>query len=120
VQGLEEDHEVAVIVQQFIRVEFAGVLFTADPITGNLMQMRALRYIELWWGRVPPDITVPLLPLPLRQALTQILPDFLRSARCMAKYHSQRPGFVAETPQWYREMRQRIGQADSPAELITL
>jgi phosphohistidine swiveling domain-containing protein len=81
---------------------------------------RALNYIELWWGRVPPDITVPLLPLSLRQILTQILPIFLRSARRMARYRSQIPGFVAETPMWCREMRQSIRQADSRAELIAL
>ena len=81
---------------------------------------KALNYIELWWGRVPEDITVPLLPFSLRQILTQILPVFLRSARRMAQYRLQIPGFVAETPPWCREMRQGIRQAVSGAELIAL
>jgi phosphohistidine swiveling domain-containing protein len=81
---------------------------------------RAMDYIELWWGRVPPDTTIPLLPVSLRQVITRILPDFLRSARAIVKYRPQIPGFVAETPQWCREMRPRIQQADSRVDLITL
>lgn len=39
-QGFDKQaHEVAVVVQKFVHAEFAGVLFTADPLTGNLMQM---------------------------------------------------------------------------------
>ncbi|MFN8528506.1 MAG: PEP/pyruvate-binding domain-containing protein [Anaerolineae bacterium] len=37
--GLSEVHETAVIVQRFIRAELAGVLFTADPVSGDLMHM---------------------------------------------------------------------------------
>ncbi|MHC1770313.1 MAG: PEP/pyruvate-binding domain-containing protein [Flexilinea sp.] len=39
-QGLAgNDHPVAVVVQKLIQPDFAGVLFTADPLTGNLGQM---------------------------------------------------------------------------------
>ena len=39
-QGLEEtEHEIAVVVQRLIRADFSGVLFTADPLTGDLMHM---------------------------------------------------------------------------------
>ena len=39
-QGLDEtEHEIAVVVQRLIRAELSGVLFTADPVTGNRMQM---------------------------------------------------------------------------------
>lgn len=38
-QGLGEHHEMAVVVQQLVRAEYSGVLFTADPLTGNLMHM---------------------------------------------------------------------------------
>ncbi|HEY4691403.1 MAG TPA: PEP/pyruvate-binding domain-containing protein [Anaerolineae bacterium] len=38
-QGQSGEHEMAVIVQELVRPEFAGVVFTADPVTGNLMQM---------------------------------------------------------------------------------
>ena len=38
-QGLTTEHEMAVIIQRMVRADFAGVLFTADPITGNLMQL---------------------------------------------------------------------------------
>ena len=38
-QGLDGRHEMAVVVQQLVPAELSGVLFTADPVTGNLMQM---------------------------------------------------------------------------------
>jgi pyruvate,water dikinase len=39
-QGLEEtEHEIAIVVQRLIRADFSGVLFTTDPVTGDLMQM---------------------------------------------------------------------------------
>src|SRR5450759_1522753 len=39
VHGLAQEHEMAVVVQRLVRADFSGVLFTADPVTGNLMQM---------------------------------------------------------------------------------
>jgi phosphohistidine swiveling domain-containing protein len=39
-QGLDEtEHEIAIVIQRLIRADFSGVLFTADPVTGDLMQM---------------------------------------------------------------------------------
>jgi phosphohistidine swiveling domain-containing protein len=38
-QGTAPAQEMAVIVQRFVRAEYSGVLFTADPVSGNLMQM---------------------------------------------------------------------------------
>ncbi|PKN95041.1 MAG: pyruvate, phosphate dikinase [Chloroflexi bacterium HGW-Chloroflexi-6] len=39
-QGLRgAEHSVAVVIQKMVQPDFSGVLFTADPLTGNLMQM---------------------------------------------------------------------------------
>ncbi len=39
-QGLAEtEHEMAVVVQRLVRADFSGVLFTTDPVTGDLMRM---------------------------------------------------------------------------------
>ncbi|PTL83926.1 PEP/pyruvate-binding domain-containing protein [Vitiosangium sp. GDMCC 1.1324] len=38
-QGLEAAHEVAVVVQVLVPADFAGVLFTADPVTGSRATM---------------------------------------------------------------------------------
>lgn len=38
-QGLAPSHEMAVVVQHLVRAEYSGVLFTADPISGDLMHM---------------------------------------------------------------------------------
>ena len=34
-KGLEGDHQMAVIIQKMVPADFAGVLFTADPLTGS-------------------------------------------------------------------------------------
>jgi rifampicin phosphotransferase len=39
-QGLEQaPQEIAIVVQRLIRPDYAGVLFTVDPVTGDLAQM---------------------------------------------------------------------------------
>jgi phosphohistidine swiveling domain-containing protein len=38
-QGLGTTHEMAVVVQRLVRADVAGVLFTADPITGSQVGM---------------------------------------------------------------------------------
>ena len=35
IHGLEGEHEIAVIIQSLVDSEFAGVLFTVDPVTGK-------------------------------------------------------------------------------------
>lgn len=39
VQGIEQDHQIAVVVQLMVQSEISGVLFTADPITGSHASM---------------------------------------------------------------------------------
>lgn len=39
VQGMEESHQIAVVVQLMVPSEISGVLFTADPITGSFANM---------------------------------------------------------------------------------
>ncbi|MGB7538154.1 MAG: PEP/pyruvate-binding domain-containing protein [Anaerolineales bacterium] len=38
-RGLAPAQEMAVVVQRLVRAEYSGVLFTADPVSGSLMQM---------------------------------------------------------------------------------
>jgi phosphohistidine swiveling domain-containing protein len=38
-KGLDTAHDMAVVVQQLIRAEMSGVLFTADPVTGSRTRM---------------------------------------------------------------------------------
>ncbi|WMJ89041.1 PEP/pyruvate-binding domain-containing protein [Anaerocolumna sp. MB42-C2] len=39
IHGIKEEHKIAVVVQIMIRAEMAGVLFSADPITGSHVNM---------------------------------------------------------------------------------
>jgi pyruvate,water dikinase len=45
-KGLSTEHEIAVIVQQLVRAESSGVLFTANPVTGR----RDQAMISASWG----------------------------------------------------------------------
>ena len=38
-KGMDLDQEIAVVVQQLVRAEISGILFTADPVTGSQMRM---------------------------------------------------------------------------------
>lgn len=39
VHGISEDHQIAVVIQLMVKSEMSGVLFTADPISGNHLYM---------------------------------------------------------------------------------
>ena len=39
-QGVDPDHEMAVVVQRLVPAEISGVLFTADPLTGSRLEMK--------------------------------------------------------------------------------
>ncbi len=57
-KGLDETHEIAVVVQQLVRAEISGILFTADPVMGNRFTMTG-NYVygfgeELVSGEVEP------------------------------------------------------------------
>ena len=38
-KGFTQDHEMAVIIQQMVKSEFSGVLFTANPVSGSRTEM---------------------------------------------------------------------------------
>jgi phosphohistidine swiveling domain-containing protein len=38
-KGMDEAHEIAVVVQRLVRADISGVLFTADPVTGGRQRM---------------------------------------------------------------------------------
>jgi len=57
-KGMDQDHEIAVVVQRLVRADISGVLFTADPVSGSRMQMMG-NYVyglgdELVSGEVEP------------------------------------------------------------------
>ncbi len=57
-KGIDAAHEIAVVVQQLVRADISGVLFTADPVSGSRAQMTG-NYVyglgdELVSGEVKP------------------------------------------------------------------
>ncbi len=80
----------------------------------------AMRFIEVWWGRVPKGVTIPLMPFTRWDVLTRVLPIFFGGQRRIVRYQSQIPEFVAKNPQWCRDMRQRIAQITDRKALAAL
>lgn len=39
IHGIDQDHQIAIVVQQMITADMSGVLFSADPITGSHVHM---------------------------------------------------------------------------------
>jgi pyruvate,water dikinase len=37
IKGMDNVHQIAIVIQRFVKADIAGVLFTADPVSGNRM-----------------------------------------------------------------------------------
>lgn len=80
----------------------------------------AMRIVGDWWGRIPKEVTVPLMPFSLAEFFLKVIPTMAQNSRRFAKFTRQIPGFVSKTPGWCRDMRGRIAQLDDCAALAAL
>jgi pyruvate,water dikinase len=55
-KGLGEEQEIAVVVQQLVRADISGILFTADPVTGSRNQMTGNYIFGLGEGLVSGEV----------------------------------------------------------------
>jgi phosphohistidine swiveling domain-containing protein len=78
-----------------------------------------MRYVGDWWGRVPANVTVPLVPFSALEILRSIV-MFLASAPRFARLRPQIPGFVQGTPAWCRSQRERLRAIQDRITLTTL
>lgn len=81
---------------------------------------KALGQIARWWGGIPDDVAIPLVPISRWMWWSKVLPSTARLVIKMARLRKQIPGFVAESPHWCAVICQRIRQIESPAELTAL
>ena len=127
VKGLTEAHEIAVVVQQLVCAESSGVMFTANPVTGQRDQI----VINAAWGlgeaivsgRVSPDtITVDKATGRVlkretadKQVMT-VLVEHHTAERPVPEKQRRAPVLsdkeAAELAQWGVRIEQFYGQAD--------
>ncbi len=81
---------------------------------------KALQQATAWWGGVPDDVDIPLIPISTRAWWTKVLPSLTRFGIKMSRFRKEIPQFVAENPHWCAGMCQRIRKAENGAELARL
>lgn len=81
---------------------------------------KALKQATAWWGDIPEDVDIPLVPVSSWTWWFKVLPRLTRLALLMARLRKKIPQFVAENRQWCERMCQRIRQCENPAELAAL
>ncbi|AKT41502.1 PEP/pyruvate-binding domain-containing protein [Chondromyces crocatus] len=75
---------------------------------------------SLVFGRLPPGVEIPLLPIPRWPILRALLPEVVRLQRRVREHHRLLPAFVAEGPARCDDLRARIQDTTRPADLLTL
>lgn len=81
---------------------------------------RAYQEMSGWWGEIPGELEIPILPLTGQEWGQVVLPMLLRSMQLFSKYRKQAPKFLEENRQQCRQLRAKIQQAETRKELLTL
>lgn len=81
---------------------------------------KALRQVTGWWGDIPEDVDIPLVPISSWAWWSKVLPSTAWLVIKMARIRKEIPQFVAENPHWCAVMNQRIRQTENRAELVAL
>jgi pyruvate,water dikinase len=55
-KGLEEEQDIAVVIQKLVRADISGILFTANPVTGNRFEMTGNYTFGLGEGLVSGEV----------------------------------------------------------------
>lgn len=128
------------LIQAFQVVLFPITLPGGHPLMGNIggrfylnlslpasiftvlgMNRDRLKYeSEEFFGNLPDDIEVPIIPLGRWKMLQIFLPYALRALRRVRNNRQRLPDFVARFPAGCEALRIRIRDASSTAELLTL
>jgi pyruvate,water dikinase len=81
---------------------------------------RAYREMAGWWGQLPAEMQIPLLPLTKQEWQQTLLPSLWRTMRQFAKYRKLAPAFLAQNRQHCARMSSQISQSRTGAELVHL
>ena len=78
---------------------------------------RAYRELAGWWGEIPDEMDIPLLPLTKQEWEREMLPTLIRSTLQFAGYRRKQKAFLAKNRLACADLRARIGKIDQGAEL---
>jgi pyruvate,water dikinase len=81
---------------------------------------KAAQQATAWWGGVPADLEIPLVPISTRDWWFKVLPGLTRLGMKTVSLRKKIPQFVAENPRWCAEMHRRIARMNNLAELAAL
>ena len=81
---------------------------------------RAYRELAGWWGEIPNDMAIPLLPVTKQEWERGVLPGLWRTNRQLGKYRKQAAEFVTQNPLRCAELREKIRQETTATGLADL
>ncbi|MFZ6026989.1 MAG: PEP/pyruvate-binding domain-containing protein [Chloroflexota bacterium] len=81
---------------------------------------RAYREMSGWWGQIPAEMEIPLLPLTRQEWQQTVLPGLWRTMRQFARYRRLAPAYLARNRQNCARLREKIAQAGDGAQLVRL
>jgi len=81
---------------------------------------RAYREMAGWWGQIPDEMEIPLLPVTKQEWQRSVLPGLWRTSRQFARYRKKAPAFLAQNRQHCAWLRTQIEQSESEAALVRL
>ncbi|MBE0697575.1 MAG: hypothetical protein IH586_11695, partial [Anaerolineaceae bacterium] len=81
---------------------------------------RAYREMAGWWGEIPEELEIPLLPLTKQEWQRILLPSLWHTTRQFNKYRKAAPEFLRQNRRMCAEMRDRARQAAGKSELLAL
>ena len=81
---------------------------------------RTYQELSGWWGEIPEDMGIPVIPLTGDEWFKGILPELIKSISLFGKYQKNAPKFLAENRAVCAGLREEILQAQDKAALIEL
>ncbi len=81
---------------------------------------RAYREMSGWWGEIPAEMEIPMLPLTRQEWQRTMLPNLWRTTRTFARYRKRVPVFLQHNRQRCVELCAKVRQAATKNELLAL
>ncbi len=81
---------------------------------------RAYREMSGWWGDIPEQVAIPLIPLSKQEWERGILLDLWKTERKFSSYRRKAPQFIKENPANCAALKMQIQQAHTTSKLLSL
>ena len=79
---------------------------------------RAYREMSGWWGEIPSDMVIPMLPLTKQEWQRTMLPNLWRTNRVFGRYRKQVPVFLKQNRRRCVELCEKVRHAVTKDELL--